>query len=119
MQFINVIAPNNDLLMDKLNVIYFAPKLSPYVMIWLLQTTDNSTYFVQSLGIRGNESRLYLTIHIFNLRTYLCLAINFDYCVNPNVITLLFLRFFISVIFKFKVTDFFLCSQISAPIPIK
>ena len=25
-QFINIIAPNNDLLMDKYNVIYFAPK---------------------------------------------------------------------------------------------
>ena len=25
-QFINIIAPNNDLLMDELNVIYFAPK---------------------------------------------------------------------------------------------
>ena len=29
-------------------------------MIWLPQTTDNSTYFVQSLEIRGIESRLYL-----------------------------------------------------------
>ena len=59
-QFINVIAPNNDLLMDELNVIYFTQKLQPYVMIWLPRTIDNSTYFVQSLGIRGNESRLYL-----------------------------------------------------------
>ena len=33
-QFINVIATNNDLLKDKLNVIYFAPKLWLYVMIW-------------------------------------------------------------------------------------
>ena len=57
-QFINVIATNNDLLTDELNVIYFAPKLWLYVMIWLPRTTDNSTYFVQSLEIRGIESRL-------------------------------------------------------------
>ena len=59
-QFINVIATNNDLLTDKLNVIYFAPKLWLYVMIWLPRTTDNSTYFAQSLEIRGIESRLYV-----------------------------------------------------------
>ena len=59
-QFINVIATNNDLLMDELNVIYFAPKWWLYVMIWLPRTTDNSTYFAQSLEIRGIESRLYL-----------------------------------------------------------
>ena len=57
-QYINVIATNNDLLTDKLNVIYFAPKLWLYVMIWLPRTTDNSTYFAQSLEIRGIESRL-------------------------------------------------------------
>ena len=61
-QFINVKAPNNDLLMDELNVIYFASKWWLYVMIWLPRTTDNSTNFVQSLGIRGNESRLYIYI---------------------------------------------------------
>ena len=59
-QFINVIATNNDLLMDELNVIYFAPKLWLYVMVWLPRTTDNSTYFAQSLEIRGIESRLYI-----------------------------------------------------------
>ena len=59
-RFINVIATNNDLLTEELNVIYFAPKLWLYVMIWLPRTTDNSTYFAQSLEIRGIESRLYL-----------------------------------------------------------
>ena len=59
-QFINVIATNNDLLTDELNVIYYAPKLWLYVMIWLPRTTDNSTYFAQSLGIRGIESSLYM-----------------------------------------------------------
>ena len=59
-QFINVIAINNDLLMDELNVIYFAPKLCLYVMIWLPRTTDNWTYFAQSLEIPGIESRLYI-----------------------------------------------------------
>ena len=34
-QFNNVIATNNDLLKDELNVVYFAPKLWLYVMIWL------------------------------------------------------------------------------------
>ena len=29
-------------------------------MIWLPRTTDNSTYFAQSLEIRGIESRLYV-----------------------------------------------------------
>ena len=58
-QFNNLIATNNNLLMDELNVIYFAPKLWLYVMIWLPRTTDNSTYFAQSLEIRGIESRLY------------------------------------------------------------
>ena len=58
-QFINVIASNNDLLMDELNVIYFAQKLCLYVMIWLPRTTDNSTYFAQSLEIRVIENRLY------------------------------------------------------------
>ena len=37
----NVIATNNDLLMEELNVIYFAPKLWLYLMIWLAQTTNN------------------------------------------------------------------------------
>ena len=32
-QFINVIATNNDLLMDELNAIYFAPKLWLYVIM--------------------------------------------------------------------------------------
>ena len=59
-QFINVIATNNDHLMDELNVGYSAPKLWLYVMIWLPRTTDNSTHFAQSLEIRGIESRLYL-----------------------------------------------------------
>ena len=57
-QSINVIATNNDLLMDELNVSYLSPKLWLYVMIWLPQTTDNSTHFAQSLEIRGIESRL-------------------------------------------------------------
>ena len=58
LQFIKVIAPDNDLLMDELNVIYFTPKWWLYVMIWLPRTTNNSTYFAQSLGIRGIECRL-------------------------------------------------------------
>ena len=33
-QFMNAIARNNDLLMDELNVIYFAPKWWLYVIIW-------------------------------------------------------------------------------------
>ena len=48
--------------MDELNVNYFAPKWWVYVMIWLPRTTDNSTYFAQSLEIRGIKSRLYLII---------------------------------------------------------
>ena len=59
-QFINVIANNNDLLMDELNGSYFAPKLWLYGMIWLPRNTDNSTHFAQSLEIRGIESRLYI-----------------------------------------------------------
>ena len=47
-QFIHVIASNNNLLMDELNVIYFAPKWWLYVMIWLPWTTDNSTNNVKS-----------------------------------------------------------------------
>ena len=31
-------------------------------MIWLPRTTDNSTYFAQSLEIRGIESRLYMNV---------------------------------------------------------
>ena len=31
-------------------------------MIWLHRTTGNSTYFVQSLGIRCNDSRLYVIL---------------------------------------------------------
>ena len=42
-----------------MNANYFAPKWWLYVMIWLPGTTDNSTYFSQSLEIRGIESRLY------------------------------------------------------------
>ena len=34
-------ATKNDLLMDELNVSYFAPKWRLYVMIWLPRTTDN------------------------------------------------------------------------------
>ena len=60
-QFINAVATNNDLLTDELSVIYFAPKLWLYVMIWLPRTTDNSTYFAQSFEIRGIESRLYIS----------------------------------------------------------
>ena len=44
-------APNNDLLMDELNAIYFAPKWWLHVIIWLPRTTDISTYFAQSLEI--------------------------------------------------------------------
>ena len=46
--------------MDELNAIYFAPKWWLYVIIWLPRTTDISTYFAQSLEIRGIESRLYM-----------------------------------------------------------
>ena len=53
------VAPNTDLLMNQLNGIYFIPKWWLYIMIWLPRTTDNSTYFAQSLGIQGIESRLY------------------------------------------------------------
>ena len=43
-------------------------------MIWLPRTTDNATYFVQSLGIRGNESRLYKEL------ACIMLGIMFVYC---------------------------------------
>ena len=56
----NVIATNNNLLMDELNASYFVPKLWLYVMIWLPRTTDNSTHFAKSLEIRDIESRLYI-----------------------------------------------------------
>ena len=59
LQFINVIATNNNLLMDELNLNYYAQKSWLYFMIWLPGTTDNSTHFAQSLEIRGIESRLY------------------------------------------------------------
>ena len=36
-------------------------------MIWLPRTTDISTYFAQSLEIRGIESRLYLLYKLCNL----------------------------------------------------
>ena len=62
-QFINVIATNNNLLMDELNVSYFAPKLWVYAMIWLPRNTDNSTHFAQSLEIRGIKSRLYFEMY--------------------------------------------------------
>ena len=39
---------------------YFAPKWLVYIMIWLPRTTNNSTYFAQSIEIRGIEKRLYL-----------------------------------------------------------
>ena len=32
-------------------------------MIWLPRTTDNSTYFAQSLEIRGIEGRLYFSFY--------------------------------------------------------
>ena len=35
-------------------------------MIWLPRTTDISTYFAQSLEIRGIESRLYLASYCTN-----------------------------------------------------
>ena len=57
-QFNDLIAPNHDLLMDELNVIYFVPKWLLYNINWLPRTTDNLTYFAQSLGIRGIDSRL-------------------------------------------------------------
>ena len=44
-------ATNNDLLMDELNVSYFAPKLWLYFMIWLPRATDSSIHFAQSLEI--------------------------------------------------------------------
>ena len=43
---------------------YFAPKWWVNVMIWLPRTTDNSTYFPQSLEIRGIESRLYIYVYM-------------------------------------------------------
>ena len=39
-------------------------------MIWLPRTTDNLTYFAQSLEIRGIESRLYLRKQRAMLRQY-------------------------------------------------
>ena len=40
-------------------------------MIWLPRTTDNSTYFAQSLEIRGIESRLYReNIKILHVKNY-------------------------------------------------
>ena len=50
--------------MDKLNVIYYAPKLWPDVMIWLPRTTDNSTHFAQSLEIQAIESRHVVLIFV-------------------------------------------------------
>ena len=38
-------------------------------MIWLPRTTDNSTYFAQSLEIGGIESRLYIVL--FDLILYI------------------------------------------------
>ena len=72
---VHVIATNNDLLMEELNAIYFAPKWCLYIMIWVPHTTDNSTYFAQSLEIRGIESRLYLRpsfSYHFPLRPLFC-----------------------------------------------
>ena len=63
-QFIYVIATNNDILMDELNVDYFAPKLWLYAMMWLPQPTDNSTHFAKSLEIRDIESRMYFNTQI-------------------------------------------------------
>ena len=51
-------------------MIYFAPKWRLYVMIWLPWTTDNSTYFAQSLEIRGIESRLYTYVFIIHATEY-------------------------------------------------
>ena len=46
-------------------------------MIWLPRTTDNSTFFAQSLEIRGIESRLYI---VLSLKNVFILAIS----VNPD-----------------------------------
>ena len=84
-QFINVIAPHNDLLMDELNVIYFTTKWWLYVMIWLPRTTDNSTYFAQSLEIRGIESRLYMSsLTLFLLGNFECLFCCLQFFFNTN-----------------------------------
>ena len=47
-------------------------------MIWLPQTTDISTYFAQSLEIRGIESRLYFQ-NIFILLDALNARISFKH----------------------------------------
>ena len=42
-------------------------------MIWLPRTTDNSTYFAQSLELRGIESRLYRSSYgnTLNIKLYM------------------------------------------------
>ena len=45
-------------------------------MIWLPRTTDNSTYFAQSLEIRGIESRLYFLI----LGKRVCVQVSLQHC---------------------------------------
>ena len=83
-QFINVIA--TDLLMDELNVSYFAQKLWLYLMIWLPRTTDNSTHFAQSLEIRGNESRLYINLIFCQLHSNMIIGhlIKIDHIQNGH-----------------------------------
>ena len=44
-------------------------------MIWLPRTTDNSTYFAQSLEIRGIESRLYIVSVTFTKFLYMDMTI--------------------------------------------
>ena len=59
-------------------------------MIWFPRTTDNSTYFVQSLGIRGNGSRLYIIQMVLTLiratrKTTLNCMSDLSVCLVPNV----------------------------------
>ena len=67
LQFINVMATNNYLLMDELNVSYFASKLWLYVVIWLPRTTDNSTHFAQSLNTEPRSA-------VGNVSGYRCMS---------------------------------------------
>ena len=52
-------------------------------MIWLPRTTDNSTYFAQSLEIRGIESRLYFKGVIMGLRVKVFILDELLTPVNP------------------------------------
>ena len=45
-------------------------------MIWLPRTTDNSTYFAQSLEIRGIESRLFLSLNMECVILTLCIPMD-------------------------------------------